>query len=108
MTFASFTRTTSGFCGSSRLMKTFLYCLVLILLASTAFAADGFVPLFNGRDLNGWINVNCAPNTWRATNGMIACTGVPTGELRTRRMYQNFILELEWRHLKAKGNSGVF
>lgn len=67
-----------------------------------------FVPLFNGRDLSGWINVNCAPGTWSATNGMIFCTGAPIGELRTTRMYQNFVLELEWRHLKPKGNSGVF
>jgi len=67
-----------------------------------------FVPLFNGRDLDGWVNINCAPETWRATNGIIACTGQPIGELRTTRMYQNFILELEWRHLKPKGNAGVF
>ncbi|MDH3585330.1 MAG: DUF1080 domain-containing protein, partial [Phycisphaerae bacterium] len=32
----------------------------------------------------------------------------PSGEIRTDRMYQNFILELEWRHLKPKGNAGVF
>ena len=30
------------------------------------------------------------------------------GELRTDRMYQNFILELEWRHMVPKGNAGVF
>lgn len=69
---------------------------------------NGFVPLFNGRNLDGWVNINCAPETWRATNGVIACTGQPIGELRTARMYQNFILELEWRHLKPKGNAGVF
>lgn len=67
-----------------------------------------FVPLFNGRNLDGWVNINCAPETWQATNGVIACTGQPIGELRTTRMYQNFILELEWRHLKPKGNAGVF
>ena len=22
---------------------------------------DGFVPMFNGKDLSGWVNVNCAP-----------------------------------------------
>lgn len=71
-------------------------------------AAADFVPLFNGHDLSGWTNVNCAPGTWTATNGVIHCTGVPTGELRTTRMFQNFVLELEWRHLKPKGNAGVF
>jgi len=68
----------------------------------------GFVSLFNGTTLDGWMNVNCAPETWTATNGVIACTGIPIGELRTTRMYQNFILELEWRHLRPKGNAGVF
>jgi hypothetical protein len=69
---------------------------------------DGFVPLFNGRDLSGWVNVNCAPETWSVREGMIHCTGHPTGALRTDRQYENFILELEWRHLSRSGNSGVF
>ena len=92
------------------IMKTILglYCSSLFLFTTGVLAADDFAPIFNGRDLSGWVNVNCAPNTWRATNGLIYCTGVPTGELRTKRMYQNFILELEWRHLQPKGNSGVF
>jgi hypothetical protein len=75
---------------------------------------DGFRPLFNGRDLTGWVDVNCAsspctrPPTFSAHNGMIICTGVPTGILRTDRMYENFIAELEWRHLIPGGNAGFF
>lgn len=84
--------------------------LVLWLAAGTALAADndGFVPLFNGRDLTGWVNANCAPETWSVTDGMVHCTGHPTGALRTTRQYENFILEVEWRHLTSGGNSGVF
>lgn len=84
---------------------TFLGCFAASVVGR---AEEGFEPLFNGRDLDGWVNVNCAANTWRATNGLIYCTGQPIGELRTRRMYQNFVLELEWRHLQPKGNAGVF
>jgi hypothetical protein len=73
-----------------------------------AAATDGFVPLFNGRDLTGWVNANCAPETWSVREGVIHCTGRPTGALRTLRQYENFILELEWRHLTRSGNSGVF
>lgn len=80
----------------------------LLLLAMTGRGEDGFRPLFNGHNLDGWVNVNCAPGTWRAINGLIHCTGFPIGELRTDRMYQNFILELEWRHLRPEGNAGVF
>jgi len=64
--------------------------------------------LFNGRDLQGWVNVNCAPETWSVRDGMIHSTGKPICELRTARMYENFILELEYKHLEPKGNAGVF
>lgn len=69
---------------------------------------DGFVPLFNGKDLTGWVNVNTAPSTWRVVDGVIVCSGRPTGVLRTERMYENYILELEWKHLHEGGNAGLF
>ncbi|HXT57232.1 MAG TPA: DUF1080 domain-containing protein [Pirellulales bacterium] len=67
-----------------------------------------WTPLFNGRDLTGWVNVNCAPGTFTARDEMIVSTGVPTGVLRTEKQYENFILELEWKHLHPKGNAGLF
>ena len=69
---------------------------------------SGFVPLFNGRDLSGWVNVNCAPNTFTVRDNLIVSTGVPTGVMRTARQYENFILEMEWKHLKQGGNAGLF
>ncbi|MFO1066325.1 MAG: DUF1080 domain-containing protein [Pirellulales bacterium] len=36
------------------------------------------------------------------------CTGKPIGELRTKQMFQNFELELEWRHMVPRGNAGIF
>jgi hypothetical protein len=69
---------------------------------------EHFVALFNGHDLTGWTNVNCAPETWTVHDGMIHCTGKPIGALRTTQQYENFILELDWRHLSVGGNSGVF
>jgi len=69
---------------------------------------DRFVSLFNGRDLAGWVNVNCASNTFSVRQGYIHCTGVPTGLLRSEKQYENFILELEWRHMKSGGNAGLF
>jgi hypothetical protein len=70
--------------------------------------ADGFVPLFNGRDLAGWVNMNTAPGTWSVRDGIIVCTGKPTGLLRTEKQYENYVLELEWKHLKQTGNAGLF
>jgi len=73
----------------------------------TLFEWD-FVPLFNGENLESWVNVNCAPETWTVRDNMIICTGFPTGVLRTSKQYENFILELEWKHLHEKGNAGLF
>lgn len=81
-----------------------------VIAGSAAAAQDneGSVPLFNGKNLDGWVNVNCAPETWQVSDGMILCSGIPTGVMRTEKQYENFILELEWRHTKKKGNSGLF
>ncbi len=67
-----------------------------------------FRELFNGRDLTGWVNVNTAPDTWSVRDGLLLCTGHPIGVMRTDRQYENFILHIEWKHLEAGGNSGVF
>lgn len=69
---------------------------------------QGFAPMFNGKDLSGWANVNCADSTWRVRDGMIICSGIPTGLLRTQRQYENFIMEVEFRHMRAGGNAGIF
>ena len=66
------------------------------------------MPMFNGKDLSGWVNANCAPETWSIKDGVVSCTGMPTGAMRTEKQYENFILECEWRHLSSGGNSGVF
>ena len=76
--------------------------------AQTSNEAAPWKPLFNGKDLSGWEPVNVAPDTFTARDGMIISTGKPTGVLRTDRMYENCIVELEWRHMKAGGNAGLF
>lgn len=83
--------------------------LFLTLLAMTSLRAeDVWVPMFQQNSLDGWVNANCAPETWSIKDGVISCTGKPTGALRTAKQYENFILEAEWRHLSEGGNSGIF
>ncbi|MDZ7374000.1 MAG: DUF1080 domain-containing protein [candidate division KSB1 bacterium] len=91
-----------------RRTKEYATLLWTVLAATHLWAQEGFRPLFNGRDLSGWVNVNGAPETWTVREGMIVCSGVPKSVLRTDRMYQNFILELEWRHVQQGGNAGLF
>ena len=84
------------------------WCLALALGAVSAQPAAEGVPLFNGRDLTGWHNINCAPGTFSVRDGEIYSTGAPICEIRTERMYENFVLDVEWMHLTPKGNAGVF
>lgn len=94
----------------TRIARFMVVCAAFATAAAGAEKAEeeGFRPLFNGKDFTGWVPVNTAPSTWTVQDGMIVCSGKPTGEMRTDRMYQNFILELEWRHMRPKGNAGVF
>jgi Domain of Unknown Function (DUF1080) len=88
--------------------------LLSFALGSPGWAAepdkDGFVPMFNGKDLAGWVNVNCHPKTFFVKDNEIITTGKPTGFLRTEKHYENFIMEFEWMHVeKTKmANSGLF
>ena len=68
----------------------------------------GFVDLFNGKDLTNWVDVNTSPETWTVKDGLLVCTGKPIGVMRSTKQYENFILVVEWRHMEAGGNSGVF
>jgi len=91
-------------------LTTALAGLLLTLLPGSGRAED--VPqwrdLFNGKDLSGWVNVNTKPETWSVKDGTLICSGQPIGVMRTDRQYENFILHVEWMHLEAGGNSGVF
>jgi hypothetical protein len=91
------------------IVKTIIAAVFVTLLSAWGPQEEtGLVPLFNGRDLDGWVNVNCAPTTWSVSDGMIHSTGKPICELRTARMFENFILELDYQHLDPQGNAGVF
>ncbi len=68
----------------------------------------GFRDIFNGENLDGWHIVNAGPETWQVRDNMIICSGVPTGVMRTDKQYQNFILEMEYRHMVPGGNAGLF
>jgi hypothetical protein len=89
---------------------TFRLLAATLLLAATAPAEEApqFQDLFNGRDLSGWVDVNTSPATWSVKDGLLVCTGLPIGVMRSEKQYENFILHIEWRHMKEGGNSGVF
>src|SRR5262245_49070620 len=49
-------------------------------------------------------NVNCRPDTWTWKGKVLFCTGQPIGVMRTRQLFTNFELVVEWRHLRSGGN----
>lgn len=55
-----------------------------------------------------WINVNTELTTWSLQKDILVCSGKPIGVMRSEKQYENFILHIEWRHMEAGGNSGVF
>jgi hypothetical protein len=84
-------------------------CLAALFpLALSGQASGTFQNLFNGRDLAGWANINTAEDTWKFKDGILICSGRPLGVLCSEKMFENFVLHIEWMHMEAGGNSGVF
>ncbi|MGQ9650687.1 MAG: 3-keto-disaccharide hydrolase [Phycisphaerae bacterium] len=69
--------------------------------------AEGFVPLFNGHNLDGWTTLRPDWSTWSVEDGTIKCAGAEGHWLRSRRRFASFILRCEFKIVK-NGNSGIF
>lgn len=79
--------------------------LPFLLLPFCLAAEDGFVSIFNGKDLTGW---SSKPGAWEVRNGEIWCTGESVERnwlIWTGGEPSDFVLRLEFRW--DKGNSGV-
>jgi hypothetical protein len=79
----------------------------LLLCAAGAFAKDGFKPLFNGKNLDGWQG---DPRLWKVQDGMIvgSTEGNPlkyNSFLATKKSYANFILRAQAK--LRNHNSGI-
>lgn len=56
-----------------------------------------------------WTNVNTVKEGWIVRDdGILVNMGHPIGVVRSVAQYENFILKVEWRHMEAGGNSGIF
>jgi len=74
----------------------------------TKKSQSDFVSIFNGKNLEGWINHG--EEKWYVENGEIICESGPKAEygyLSTKKFYDDFELTLEFKQ-EANGNSGVF
>lgn len=89
-------------------MKKTVLVLFAILVSAAAVSAqqDGWVSLFNGKDLSGW-KIN-GTEKYVVEDGMIyaeSTTG-KYGYLTTDKTYTDFVLKLKFK--PVHGNSGVF
>jgi hypothetical protein len=93
---------------SGKTMILVLLCLISLgLLAGPQVsgqakqAADGFVSLFNGRDLTGWKVPEGDNGHWKVVDGVIdydAESEAPRDKnLWTEREYADFVLQVDWR-----------
>ena len=69
-------------------------------------APEGFRALFNGKDLEGWVEKQQPPAHWSVAEDCLVYDGKGT-HLFTSEHFGNFILLLDWK-VPKNGNSGVF
>ena len=89
-------------------MRRLLMSLLAIFLIAPTLAADppeGFVSLFNGKDLDGWKSTGNM-QVWGTDKGVIFCDKGGGGWLLSEKEYANYELRLEYK-LPKMGNSGV-
>jgi len=104
--------------------RIFVFALFLIFLRGTGnfITAQELVYQFgetvdwsnivDGKKAKGqkikWYQVSTKEDTWKIKGNELICSGHPIGVIRSERMYENFIMHVEWKHMEAGGNSGTF
>ncbi len=105
-----------------KLSKTFLLASLLTLLPFLAAQAQQSSLIFGEliklneitekakakRTPLMWRDVNTSSETWTVKKKTLKCSGNPIGVMRSENQFENFMLHIEWMHLEAGGNSGLF
>ncbi len=110
--------------NSERTLITLLSFIAILCVHSFSYSQD---PLFkfgkvmplesitaegNAQNKNDeliqWIDVNTGADTWTVQGEELICTGHPIGVVRSEKQYENFVMHVEWKHMEAGGNSGIF
>jgi hypothetical protein len=79
---------------------------MLLLGASLAAQEPGFVSLFNGKDLQGWTEMNRKGRGYVVENGLLVAPRDGGGNLYTAGEYSNFVFRFEFRR-EDGSNNGV-
>jgi len=71
------------------------------------------VSLFNGKGIDNWDHFlkgdTPADKTWSVKNGLLKCTGKPSGYLISKDDYRDYQIDVEWRWVPGQeaGNNGL-
>src|SRR5581483_10884498 len=88
-------------------MKTRVGLLLLITCLITSSLATepetGFVSLFDGQSLKGWVS---APGAYAVEDGAIVCVAGSKGNLLTEKEYTDFVLRFDFK-LTPGANNGL-
>ncbi|HEY4303752.1 MAG TPA: DUF1080 domain-containing protein [Gemmatimonadaceae bacterium] len=82
---------------------------------TNADAPSDAVVLFDGRSLDKWVSAkDASPAKWAVNDGILTVVK-PAGDIRTKQLFTNYQLHLEWRiptnvtgKDQERGNSGVY
>jgi hypothetical protein len=69
---------------------------------------DGTGPGWRTLGESDFAGVNGNLDTWTWKDGVLYCSGLPIGVMRTRQKFTNVEMVVQWRHMRPAGNSGVF
>ncbi|HOE60346.1 MAG TPA: DUF1080 domain-containing protein [Kiritimatiellia bacterium] len=85
------------------LIGTAFACALAGMGMAAGVLEEGFVSLFNGKDLSGWTG---ATGGYAVENGVLFCKEKSGGKLLTEKQYDNFILRFEFL-VQTNSNNGL-
>jgi hypothetical protein len=80
-----------------------LFLISTTTIIAAAGSEEGFVSLFDGKTLDGWVG---SVDGYEAVDGTIVCIPDKGGNLYTEDEYANFVLRFEFK-LPPGGNNGI-
>jgi hypothetical protein len=72
----------------------------------SAEAAEGFVAIFDGESLDGWVGLDGDKSSYYVQNGLLICKDTGKVHIFTEKEYANFILRLQIK-MDPGGNNGI-
>jgi hypothetical protein len=73
---------------------------------SPAEAEEGFVPIFDGKSLDGWVGLDGGTDSYYVKDNVLVCKATGKVHIFTEKQYADFVLRLQIK-MDPGGNNGV-